>query len=221
MFRSEDVIPPGFPRHAPDLLALGRCVFGLAFVIAGWLAPISSVFVALALAIAVTDWLDGPLARRLGVADEQGAILDVCADKVAVLSAFIGLGIAGRLSAALVGLVIVREVVVLCVRAWAWRRTSVTRPVAELVHLWLQFFLVLAASTGRVATWAPLLLALASLLTSVGTIWSAMSPLRRGYPTRNGIPGRHSVAALRTLASPDPSHIAIETSEPRGNKLAG
>lgn len=68
---------------------------------------------ALLLAAAVTDVLDGFLARRWTASTRLGAYLDPLADKVLLSGAFLALGIAGAVPWWLVGLVFGRDVLIL------------------------------------------------------------------------------------------------------------
>jgi CDP-diacylglycerol---glycerol-3-phosphate 3-phosphatidyltransferase len=69
---------------------------------------------------ALTDWLDGYLARRWGQTTRFGAFLDPVADKLIVVSAIVLLvGSHGSIWLTLPGLVIVgREIVVSALREW-------------------------------------------------------------------------------------------------------
>ena len=107
--------------NLPNILTLGRIAlipaFALAYVFADsmyW--PAALLFAA----AAVTDWLDGYLARRLEQATPFGAFLDPVADKLIVVTALILL-IGGHASLALTipGVVVVgREIVVSALREW-------------------------------------------------------------------------------------------------------
>jgi len=68
---------------------------------------------ALLLAAALTDVLDGILARRWAASSRLGAYLDPLADKVLLNGTFLALGIAGALPWWLVGLVLGRDVLIL------------------------------------------------------------------------------------------------------------
>ena len=57
--------------------------------------PVHLVPLAIALLAAATDWADGRLARRLGVASSAGASLDVAADAAFVLGGLVALATAG------------------------------------------------------------------------------------------------------------------------------
>ena len=75
----------------PTYLTMGRLLAPLVIcplILGGWMGVAALVF---ALA-ALTDWLDGVLARRWHVTSDWGRILDPVADKVLVLLTLIGVG---------------------------------------------------------------------------------------------------------------------------------
>jgi cardiolipin synthase len=105
-------------KHVPNILTLGRLVLTL-LVFLALLGGISSpgagppllhfAFWGFVIA-AVTDFLDGWLARKYQVESLTGAILDPIADKVLVAGAIVGLAIHGDAVAALTGgLILFRE----------------------------------------------------------------------------------------------------------------
>jgi CDP-diacylglycerol--glycerol-3-phosphate 3-phosphatidyltransferase len=66
--------------------------------------------------VAATDWFDGRLARRWGVASRFGAFLDTTADKVLVATALIGLVAVHRASPWVALIIIGREFTILGMR---------------------------------------------------------------------------------------------------------
>ncbi|WP_419841727.1 CDP-diacylglycerol--glycerol-3-phosphate 3-phosphatidyltransferase [Candidatus Poriferisodalis sp.] len=128
--------------------------------------------------IAMTDYVDGLLARRHG-ATRAGAFLDPLADKVLVLGGMAALVANGQFNLVPVVVIAVRELAVSGYRSRAGRR-GVTVPATKLakwktfVQLWAVGFAVtppLAAEAHWVAT-ATLWLAL------VLTLWTGWSYLR-------------------------------------------
>lgn len=86
------------------------------------LSPERAMSLAAALIFAVvcaTDWLDGYLARRMGIITNLGKFLDPLADKLLITAAFIMLIPLGRVSAWVVALMIGREIAVTGLRAIA------------------------------------------------------------------------------------------------------
>lgn len=69
-------------------------------------------------AAAITDWLDGYLARRLGQESAFGAFLDPVADKLMVASALIILVALARVEAVVAGIIIGREITISALREW-------------------------------------------------------------------------------------------------------
>ncbi|NJA90042.1 CDP-diacylglycerol--glycerol-3-phosphate 3-phosphatidyltransferase [Rhodocyclus tenuis] len=69
-------------------------------------------------AAAVTDWLDGYLARRLEQTSAFGAFLDPVADKLMVAAALIMLVQLGRLDAVIAAIIIGREITISALREW-------------------------------------------------------------------------------------------------------
>jgi cardiolipin synthase (CMP-forming) len=67
---------------------------------------------------ALTDWLDGYLARRWNETSAFGAFLDPVADKLMVAAALIMLVQLGRLDAILAAIIIGREITISALREW-------------------------------------------------------------------------------------------------------
>ncbi len=93
-------------------------VFGLCFLMP---APWSNVLTVAVFALAaITDWLDGYLARRLGQSSDFGAFLDPVADKLMVAVALVALvSVYPGLWLAIPAAVIIgREIAVSALREW-------------------------------------------------------------------------------------------------------
>jgi len=69
-------------------------------------------------AAAITDWLDGWLARRLNQTSAFGAFLDPVADKLMVAAALIILVQLGRVDAIIALIIIGREITISALREW-------------------------------------------------------------------------------------------------------
>ncbi|MFP5348875.1 MAG: CDP-diacylglycerol--glycerol-3-phosphate 3-phosphatidyltransferase [Gammaproteobacteria bacterium] len=115
--------------NAPNLLTLLRIVLIPLFVIAYYLPYRDAHILATVLFVvaAITDWLDGYLARRLQQLSPFGAFLDPVADKLMVAAALVMLAADPRIYAealdarvfAIVVLVILgREITVSALREW-------------------------------------------------------------------------------------------------------
>lgn len=136
---------------------------------------------------ALTDWLDGWLARRWNQTSSFGAFLDPVADKLMVTAALMILLQFSRINA-LVALVIVgREIAISALREWmaqlgasnsvAVHRLGKLKTIMQMVAIpmllydnWFFFF-----DSHRVGTW---LIWIAAAL----TVWSMVYYMRRAYP---------------------------------------
>ena len=112
----------GHPNvNLPNLLTLSRILLIPVFVLLFWTpTPGRSLAAAVVFVIAaVTDLLDGYLARRRSQVTKLGRLLDPIADKLLVLSGLILLVQLQRVAAVVAILIIAREVAVTGVRAIA------------------------------------------------------------------------------------------------------
>ena len=70
---------------------------------------------------AITDWLDGYLARRLNQTSDFGAFIDPVADKLIVIAALILLVELGRVESIVAFIIIAREFTISSLREWMAR----------------------------------------------------------------------------------------------------
>ncbi len=117
------------PLNVPNLLTLLRILlipffFVVYMIDAGWSNPVATFIFVVA---AITDWLDGYMARRLNQYTTFGAFLDPVADKLIVATALVLLAtdekvldlvISVPLFAAAVAIIIGREIVISALREW-------------------------------------------------------------------------------------------------------
>jgi CDP-diacylglycerol--glycerol-3-phosphate 3-phosphatidyltransferase len=117
------------PLNVPNLLTLLRILlipfFFVVYVIdAGWSNQVATTIFVIA---AITDWLDGYMARRLNQYTTFGAFLDPVADKLIVATALVLLAtdekvlelvISVPLFTAAVAIIIGREIVISALREW-------------------------------------------------------------------------------------------------------
>ena len=105
--------------NLPTQLTVGRiCLVPLVMVFLISSDAVHSLVAAILFAAAaVTDWLDGLLARRRGQVTTLGKLLDPVADKVLVAAALISLVQVGRVEAWMVVLVVGREFAVTGLRS--------------------------------------------------------------------------------------------------------
>ncbi|HWS74895.1 MAG TPA: CDP-diacylglycerol--glycerol-3-phosphate 3-phosphatidyltransferase [Quisquiliibacterium sp.] len=139
-------------------------------------------------AAAVTDWVDGYLARRLGQTSAFGAFLDPVADKLLVSAALIMLVEFGRVEALVALIIIGREITISALREWmaqigaqgsvAVHSIGKLKTVSQLVAIPMLLFdgQILGIVHSRViGTW---LIYAAAVL----TVWSMFYYLRRAWP---------------------------------------
>jgi CDP-diacylglycerol--glycerol-3-phosphate 3-phosphatidyltransferase len=150
-------------------------------------------------AAAVTDWVDGWLARRLGQTTAFGAFLDPVADKLLVCAALVLLLELQRVDALVAVIIIGREIAISALREWmagTGERASVAvhsigklKTVAQLVAIPMLLYhqplfgVLPVQRIGTVLIWVAALL----------TLWSMFYYLRRAQPSaaspRDGVPG--------------------------------
>ena len=118
--------------------------------------------------IALTDIVDGHLARSRGLITPLGKLLDPVADKALVIAALASLVWVDRLAIAVVGVIAARELLVTALRAYAARQGSVLPAGASgKAKMFLQVAMVLALMTvgDPFATWVDVLVGATVVLT--------------------------------------------------------
>jgi CDP-diacylglycerol--glycerol-3-phosphate 3-phosphatidyltransferase/cardiolipin synthase len=142
---------------------------------------------ALFMVAAATDWLDGWLARKLGVTTAFGAFLDPVADKLIVAAALVMLLTLGRVEAWVAFVIIGREITISALREWMaelGQRKSVAvhwvgklKTVAQLVSipmlLWGRPWF--GIDVLRLGQWLV-------LVAAILTIWSMFYYLNQAWP---------------------------------------
>lgn len=111
----------------PNWLTIGR-IFSLPIIIILASFPSRAFGIAAAVVFsiaAITDFLDGYIARKTGQVSDFGKLVDPIADKIIVAAAFIMLVHLGRAPAWVVALIISREFAVSGLRAYAGTRNVV------------------------------------------------------------------------------------------------
>lgn len=108
-------------HHLPNFLTLFRIALIPPLVLVLFYSTKSSSFLAaLLFAIAsITDWLDGYLARRMGIVTIMGKFLDPIADKLLVMAALIMIIPLGRVPAWMVLIILAREIIITGLRGIA------------------------------------------------------------------------------------------------------
>ena len=136
---------------------------------------------------AITDWLDGWLARRLNQTSSFGAFLDPVADKLMVTAALLILLQLSRINALIALIIVGREIAISALREWmaqlgAGKSVAVhwlgkIKTIAQMIAIpmllyddW--FFFFDSHFVGTRLIW------IAALL----TVWSMLYYMRRAYP---------------------------------------
>jgi CDP-diacylglycerol--glycerol-3-phosphate 3-phosphatidyltransferase len=111
--------------NTPNLVTLSRIVLipliiGLYYLPEAWLSYHGKNIAATVVFIlaALTDWLDGYLARRLNQTSAFGAFLDPVADKLIVVGALIALLYLNRVDMLVALIIIGREIAISALREW-------------------------------------------------------------------------------------------------------
>ena len=178
----------------PDWLTLGRVAATFVLLIllqacAHPPVPLWTAWLALILfvAAALTDWLDGHLARKWKIESDFGRLFDPLADKLLVVVAFVGLLGAGLLPVWFVSLVVAREFLITGIRLVAGQKgvvlaaenvgkhKTVTQMVTAILGL-----LLLAVNPGHPTGRA--LLEAAVWITALITAGSGLYYLKANYP---------------------------------------
>jgi CDP-diacylglycerol--glycerol-3-phosphate 3-phosphatidyltransferase/cardiolipin synthase len=110
------------PLNIPNLLTWARILL-IPLVVGVYYMPLTpgeQNFIATAafLVAAVTDWIDGWLARKLNQMSAFGAFLDPVADKLMVAAALVMLVHLNRADVALAVIIIGREIAISALREW-------------------------------------------------------------------------------------------------------
>ena len=168
------------------LIPLMICIY---YVPAGWLFGVGRDLAAMLVFVvaALTDWLDGYLARRWNETSAFGAFLDPVADKLVVATALIMLVQLGRLDAAIAAIIIGREITISALREWMAQvgaRQSVAvsmigkvKTAAQMIAISLLLYhhSIGVVDVHYVGTW---LIYVAAVL----TLWSMVYYLRMAWP---------------------------------------
>ena len=176
----------------PTLLTWGR-IIAIPLVVGVFYLPLelaqrNLLATVLFIVCALTDWLDGWLARRLGQTSSFGAFLDPVADKFLVCAALLVLLQLDRVNALVALIIIGREIAISALREWM-AQIGASRSVA--VHMVgkakttvqmvaIPFLLYDGALFGVIDTrlWGTALIWAAAVL----TVWSMVYYLRKAIP---------------------------------------
>jgi CDP-diacylglycerol--glycerol-3-phosphate 3-phosphatidyltransferase/cardiolipin synthase len=182
-----------------------------------WLAPTTKNWTAMWIfaAAAITDWLDGFLARKWGETSAFGAFLDPVADKLMVAAALILLVQLGRAEAYLAIIIIGREIAISALREWMaqlGKMRSVAVAFIGKVKTGAQMTAIIALLLWEpvipgIST--PVLGTLALWVAAILTLWSMFHYLRLAAPHLAATSGANADIAA------DPH----EDETPRGSRL--
>jgi cardiolipin synthase (CMP-forming) len=115
----------------PNLITLARIILVPVVVWAIATGQLRLAFL-LFLAAAISDAVDGFLAKRFGMKTELGAYLDPLADKVLIVSIYVTLGITGVIPLWIVILVVSRDIMIVAavMLSWLMEKPVAVRPLA-------------------------------------------------------------------------------------------
>ncbi|MBC7940495.1 MAG: CDP-diacylglycerol--glycerol-3-phosphate 3-phosphatidyltransferase [Chitinophagaceae bacterium] len=176
----------------PTLLTWAR-IAAIPLIVGVFYLPLTAehrnqIATAMFVLFALTDWLDGWLARKLNQTSAFGAFLDPVADKFLICASLLVLLQQGRVDTLVALVIIGREIAISALREWmaqigAARSVAVhllgkLKTVSQMVAI--PFLLYDATLFGLVDTrlWGTLLMWVAAVL----TIWSMAYYLRKAIP---------------------------------------
>lgn len=137
---------------------------------------------------ALTDWLDGFLARRWDQTSSFGAFLDPVADKLMIAGALIVLVQLDRIDAVIAFVIIGREIAISALREWmaqigASKSVAVSslgkiKTIAQMVAIPMLLFYDNLFGFIDTVFWGQVLILIAAVL----TVWSMFYYLRKAWP---------------------------------------
>ena len=183
------------PLNVPNVLTWLRIlmiplVVGVFYVPEVWLSAQNQNLIAtgLFIAAAITDWLDGYLARRLNQMSAFGAFLDPVADKLMIACALIVLVWLQRVDALNAVVIIGREIAISALREWmakSGQSKSVAvnflgkiKTISQMIAVPMLLYheRIGVFSPQRVGTWLIYLAALLTLLSMLYYLKLAVAP---------------------------------------------
>jgi cardiolipin synthase len=193
------------PFNIPILLtwlrvALIPLVVGVFYLPDAWLAPQEKGLASTVIFIvaAITDWVDGYLARRWNETSAFGAFLDPVADKLMVAGALLILVEFREVSAVLAFIIIGREIAISALREWmaqigASKSVAVSslgkiKTIAQMIAIPMLLYHGMLFGVIDTVLWGQGLLWIAALL----TVWSMFYYLRKAWPLIKENAGRLS-----------------------------
>ena len=178
--------------NLPTLLTWARIV-AIPLIIGLFYLPIEPttrnlVATVLFIAVALTDWADGWLARRLNQTSSFGAFLDPVADKFLICAALLVLLYLTRVDAIIAFIIIGREIAISALREWmaqigASRSVAVhmlgkVKTATQMVAIPFLLFNGMLFGIIDTAQWGFWLIWIAAIL----TVWSMIYYLQKALP---------------------------------------
>jgi len=178
--------------NLPTLLTWARIV-AIPLVVGVFYLPLDPatrnlVATVLFVVVAITDWADGYLARKLNQTSAFGAFLDPVADKFLICAALLILLELGRVHSLVAFVIIGREIAISALREWmaqigASRSVAVhmigkLKTVAQMVAIPFLLFDGKLFNLVDTRLWGTVLLLIAAVL----TIWSMVYYLQKALP---------------------------------------
>ena len=186
------------PLTIPNILTVARIIAIPVFIIAYFLSPDQKNTVAVAIFVlaALTDWLDGFLARKLKEVSPFGAFLDPVADKLIVCTALVLLVSDDNISNQVlfqsiftisVIIIVGREVSVVALREWMaemGQRANIATSYLSKGKTFLQMLAIILLLYGQSIKEFPTLVAgeLLLYIAAALTIWTMFLYLRNAWP---------------------------------------
>ncbi len=186
------------PLTIPNILTVARIIAIPVFIIAYFLSPDQKNTVAVAIFVlaALTDWLDGYLARKLKEVSPFGAFLDPVADKLIVCTALVLLVSDNNVSDQVlfqsiftisVIIIVGREVSVVALREWMaekGQRASIATSYLSKSKTFLQMLAIVLLLYGQSINEFPTLVVgeLLLYIAAALTIWTMFLYLRNAWP---------------------------------------
>lgn len=183
-------MPMNFPIALTWLrIAMIPLLVGIYYIPLDWISvPVRDTAGAMAFIIAaLTDWLDGWLARRWNQTSSFGAFLDPVADKLMVCAALLILLDLGRVDSFIALIIIGREITISALREWmakigasgsvAVNWLGKFKTIAQMVAIpCLLYWQPLYGVSGKLI--GQILIVVAAIL----TVWSMCYYLKRAWP---------------------------------------
>jgi len=192
------------PLNVPNLLTWLRIlmiplVIGVFYLPDAWLTIWHRNLIATSVFIvaAITDWLDGYLARKLNQTSAFGAFLDPVADKLMIAAALIVLVELERANAIIAFVIIGREIAISAMREWmakigqsksvAVNFLGKVKTISQMIAVPLLLYhdRIGPLDPQRIGTWLIYLAAILTLVSMVNYLQRAMAPRPPGDRRRS------------------------------------